>query len=102
MNGILIAGVVVVALAIFWLVLQSFQGRQKNEAMESQMNELRRDLQTIANSQAKSSGQIETIAKSVAQRLDSFTPTLQEAIKNSAQITGQLTSDAQARMAGEL
>jgi DNA recombination protein RmuC len=102
MNGILIAAVIVVALAVFWLVLQGSQGRQKNEAMESQMNELRRDLQTIATSQAKTTGQLETIAKSVAQRLDSFTPTLQEAIKNSAQITGQLTSDAQARMAGEL
>lgn len=102
MNGILIAAVIVVALAVLWLVLQSLQGRQKNDAMESQMNELRRDLQTIATSQAKSTGQLETIAKGVAQRLDSFTPTLQEAIKNSAQITGQLTSDAQARMAGEL
>jgi DNA recombination protein RmuC len=102
MNGILIAAVIVVALAVFWLVLQGSHGRQKNEAMESQMNELRRDLQTIATSQAKTTGQLETIAKSVAQRLDSFTPTLQEAIKNSAQITGQLTSDAQARMAGEL
>jgi len=102
MNGILIAAVIVVALAVFWLVLQGSQGRQKNEVMESQMNELRRDLQTIATSQAKTTGQLETIAKSVAQRLDSFTPTLQEAIKNSAQITGQLTSDAQARMAGEL
>ena len=102
MNGILIAAVMVVALAVLWLVLQSLQGRQKNEAMESQMHELRRDLQTIATSQANSTGQLETIAKSVAQRLDSFTPTLQEAIKNSAQITGQLTSDAQARMAGEL
>ena len=102
MTGLLIAAIVVVAMAIFWLALQSFQGRQKNAAMESQMNELRRDLQAIGNSQAKSTGQLETIAKNVAQRLDSFTPTLQEAIKNSAQITGQLTSDAQARMAGEL
>jgi DNA recombination protein RmuC len=102
MNGLLIAAVMVVALAVFWLVLRSLEGRQKGEALESQMNELRRDLQTIANSQAKSTGQLETIANSVAQRLESFTPTLQEAIKNSAQITGQLTSDAQARMAGEL
>jgi DNA recombination protein RmuC len=45
---------------------------------------------------------METIAKSVAQRLDSVTPALQDAIKNSAQITGQLTSDAQTRMADEL
>src|SRR5213082_694258 len=102
MNGLLIAAVIVVALAVFWLVLRNLQGRQKNEVVESQMNELRRDLQTIATSQAKTTGQLETIAKSVAQRLDSFTPTLKEAIKNSAQITGQLASDAQARMAGEL
>src|SRR5262245_19091195 len=102
MNGLLIGAAIVVALAVFWVVLPSLRGREKDEALESQMNELRRDLQTIANSQAKSTGQLETIAKSVAQRLDSFTPTLQEAIKNSAQITGQLTSDAQARMAGEL
>jgi DNA recombination protein RmuC len=45
---------------------------------------------------------MEAIAKGVAQRLDSVAPALQEAIKNSAQITGQLTSDAQARMADEL
>jgi len=45
---------------------------------------------------------LETIAKGVAQRLDSVTPALQEAIKNSAQITGQMTSDAQTKMAGEL
>ena len=102
MNGLLIGAAIVVALAVFWVVLQSLRGREKDEALESQMNELRRDLQTIANSQAKSSGQLETIADNVAKRLDSFTPTLQEAIKNSAQITGQLTSDAQARMAGEL
>src|SRR5437667_8382312 len=100
MNAFLIGGVILVL--VIWLALQNLQSRQKSGAIESQMNELRRDLQTIATSQAKTTGQLETIAKSVAQRLDSFTPTLQEAIKNSAQITGQLTSDAQARMAGEL
>ena len=63
---------------------------------------MRRDLQTIATSQASSTGQLETIAKSVAQRLDGVTPTLQDAIKNSAQITGQMTSDAQTKMADEL
>jgi DNA recombination protein RmuC len=45
---------------------------------------------------------LETIAKGVAQRLDSVAPALQEAIKNSAQITGQMTSDAQTKMADEL
>src|SRR6202165_2520291 len=102
MNAFLIGGVILVALLVLWLALQSLESRQKSGAMESQMNELRRDLQTIATSQASSTGQLETIAKSVAQRLDSVTPTLQDAIKNSAQITGQMTSDAQTKMADEL
>src|SRR5216683_412460 len=102
MNAFLIAGVILVAILVVWLVWQSLQGRQKSSVIESQMNELRRDLQTIATSQARSTGQLETIAKSVAQRLDSVAPALQEAIKNSAQITGQMTSDAQTKMADEL
>jgi DNA recombination protein RmuC len=102
MNAFLIGGVILVAILVIWLALQSLQGRQKSGAIESQMNELRRDLQTIATSQAQSTGQLETIAKSVAQRLDSVTPALQDAIKNSAQITGQMTSDAQTKMADEL
>ncbi len=102
MNAVLISAVIVVALLVLWLVLQSSQSRQKSGAIESQMNELRRDLQTIATSQAQSTGQLETIAKGVALRLDSVTPALQDAIKNSAQITGQMTSDAQSKMADEL
>jgi DNA recombination protein RmuC len=102
MNAFLIAGVILVAILVLWLALQTLQSRQKSGAIESQMNELRRDLQTIATSQAQSTGKLETIAKSVAQRLDSVTPALQDAIKNSAQITGQMTSDAQTKMADEL
>jgi DNA recombination protein RmuC len=102
MTGVLIAAVILVAVLVLWLVIQGAQGRQKGAALESQMNELRRDLQTIATSQASSTGQLETIAKNVTQRLDSVTPALQDAIKNSAQITGQMTSDAQTKMADEL
>ena len=102
MTAFLIGVVILVAALVLWLVLQSSRGRQKSEAIESQMNELRRDLQTIATAQAQSTGQLETIAKSVAQRLDSVTPALQDAIRNSAQITGQMTSDAQTKMADEL
>lgn len=102
MTGVLIGVAIVVALAVLWLVFESLGSRQKDETLESQMNELRHDLQNMATAQAKSTGQMEAIAKSVAQRLDSVTPALQEAVKNSAQITGQLASDAQARMAAEL
>src|SRR6266705_1435939 len=102
MNAFLIGGVILEAILVIWMALQNVQGRQKSGAIESQMNELRRDLQTIATSQASSTGQLEAIAKNVAQRLDSVAPALQDAIKNSAQITGQITSDAQTKMAGEL
>jgi len=102
MNAFLIGGVILVAILMIWLAFETLQGRQKSGAIESQMTELRRDLQTIATSQAQSTGQLETIAKSVAQRLDSVAPALQDAVKNSAQITGQMTSDAQNKMADEL
>ncbi len=102
MNAFLIGGVMLVAILVIWLAFETLQGRQKSGAIESQMTELRRDLQTIATSQAQSIGQLETIAKSVAQRLDSVAPALQDAVKNSAQITGQMTSDAQTKMADEL
>ncbi len=102
MNAFLIGGVMLVAILVIWLAFETLQGRQKSGAIESQMTELRRDLQTIATSQAQSTGQLETIAKSVAQRLDSVAPALQDAVKNSAQITGQMTSDAQNKMADEL
>lgn len=102
MIGVLIGVAGLVALAVLWLVLASRESRQKNETLESQINELRRDLQNMATAQAKSTGQMEAIARNVAQRLDSVTPALQEAVKNSAEITGQLASDAQSRMAAEL
>jgi DNA recombination protein RmuC len=102
MNAFLIGGVILVTILMIWLAFETLQGRQKSGAIESQMTELRRDLQTIATSQAQSTGQLETIAKSVAQRLDNVAPALQDAVKNSAQITGQMTSDAQNKMADEL
>ncbi len=71
MNAFLIGGVILVTILMIWLAFETLQGRQKSGAIESQMTELRRDLQTIATSQAQSTGQLETIAKSVAQRLDS-------------------------------
>src|SRR5437762_255980 len=68
MSAVSIGVVILVAVLVLWLALETSQGRHKAEALESQMNELRRDLQTIATSQASSTGQLETIAKSVAQR----------------------------------
>jgi DNA recombination protein RmuC len=87
--------VVAITLAILvlglvaWQVLQSTQGQQKNAVLESQMSELRHDLQTIATAQAQSTGQIATIGQSVSQRLESVTRALQDGVANSAQIATQ-------------
>src|SRR6202790_2211829 len=89
MNGVLIGVVIVVVALVVWLVLQSTQSQRKSDALESQMSELRRDLQTIATAQAQSTGQMATIGQSVSQRLESVTKALQDGVSNSAQIAVQ-------------
>jgi DNA recombination protein RmuC len=102
MNAAFIAAVFLVAGLVLWSVLQNAAAQRKSATLETQLTELRRDLQTITSAQAQSTGQMETIAKNVSQRLDSVTPALQDAIRNSAQITGQISADAQSKMATEL
>jgi DNA recombination protein RmuC len=89
MTPVLIGVVIVVAALVLWLVLQTSQEQKKNALLEGQMNELRRDLQTMATAQAQSSGQMATIGQSVAQRLESVTKALQDGVSNSAQIATQ-------------
>jgi DNA recombination protein RmuC len=102
MTEVLIGIAVLVVLLVLWLVLQGSQSQKKNQILESQMTELRRDLQSITSVQAQSAGQMEAVAKNVTQRLDSIAPALQDAIKNSAQITGQIAQQAQSAMAVDL
>jgi DNA recombination protein RmuC len=101
MSGIWIV-VAVFGLAILGLVIrvlvQSSQDQQKGEGLESQMNELRRDLLTLSTSQAKSSAKMETIADTVASRLEAVTNALQKGVTDSAEIT----SHAQTAMSTEL
>jgi DNA recombination protein RmuC len=89
MNVVLIGVVIVVAGLVLWLVLQTSQEQKKNAALEGQLNELRRDLQTIGTAQAQSTGQMATIGRSVSQRLESVTKALQDGVSNSAQIATQ-------------
>jgi DNA recombination protein RmuC len=89
MTGVLIGVVILVAGLVLWLVLKTSQGQKKNALVEGQMNELRRDVQTMAMAQAQSSGQIATIGQSVSQRLESVTKALQDGVSNSAQIATQ-------------
>jgi DNA recombination protein RmuC len=89
MNVVLIGVVILVAGLVLWLVLQTSQERRKSGVLETQMNELRRDLQTMAMAQAQSTGQMATIGQSVSQRLESVTRALQDGVSNSAQIATQ-------------
>lgn len=89
MNTVLIGAVIVVAVLVLRLVLQTSQEQRKSGLLEAQMNELRRDLQTMAMAHAQSSGQMANIGQSVAQRLESVTKALQDGVSNSAQIATQ-------------
>lgn len=98
MTTLLAIGLFVVLVLVVWLALQSAQSRQRSSGVESQVSELRRDLQTIATAQAQSAGQIATIGQTVTQRLESVNQTLQQSVSQSAQLSAQ----SQAAMAGEL
>lgn len=94
-------GLVLLGLVV-WVLVQNTQDQRKNDALEAQMNELRRDLLTLSTSQAQSSAKMETIANTVAVRLEAVTSAVQQGAKNSAEITSQITSQAQNAMSNEL
>ena len=89
MNALLIGVAILVAALVLWLVLQSSQGQKKSAVLESQLSELRRELGTIATSQAQSAGKVDAIGQSVTQRLDSVSKALQDGVKDSANISAQ-------------
>jgi DNA recombination protein RmuC len=87
---------------VVWVLMQNTQDHKKNDALEAQMNELRRDLLTLSTSQVQSSTKMETIAATVAARLEAVTIAVQQGATKSAEITSQITSQAQAAMSNEL
>lgn len=89
MTVVAITLAILVVALVGWQMLHATQNQKKGDVLESQMSELRRDLQTIATAQAQSSGQIATIGQNVAQRLESVTRALQDGVSNSAQIATQ-------------
>jgi DNA recombination protein RmuC len=89
MTVVAITMAILVLALVAWQMLHSTQSQGKSDVLESQMSELRRDLQTIATAQAQSSGQIATIGQSVSQRLESVTKALQDGVSSSAQIATQ-------------
>jgi len=88
MSGILIAALFVVVVLVVWLALQNLSA-QKSKTIESQMNELRRDLQTMATAQAQSAGQITALTSSVTTRLDSVSKSLTDGVAQSADISSR-------------
>jgi DNA recombination protein RmuC len=89
MGGVLIGVAIVVAALVLWLVFRTSQEQKKSALLVGQMNELRRDLQTIGTAQAQSSGQMASIGQSVSQRLESVTKALRDGVSDSAQIATQ-------------
>ncbi|MGA2429942.1 MAG: DNA recombination protein RmuC [Candidatus Acidiferrum sp.] len=89
MNVALIGIAILLAALVIWLVLQNARSEKKGQTLENQLGELRRDLQTIATSHAQSTGQIQTIGQTVAQRLESVTSALRDGVTNSAHIASQ-------------
>ena len=89
MPGILIAAVFVVVVRVVWVALQTLSAQKKSETVETQMNELRRDLQTVATAQAQAAGQITTLTSSVTTRLDAVSRSLTDGVAKSADISAQ-------------
>lgn len=98
MNAVLLGMLILVAALVVWLAWQNSQSRLKNSALEMQLGELRRDLQTIATGQAQNSGKIDTISQTVAQRLDSVDASLKQGVAQAASMTAQ----SQTAMADQL
>ncbi len=98
MNALPIGVSILVAALVLWLVFQSAREQQKNAALESQLSELRRELQSLATNQAQSAGKVDAIGHSVTQRLDSVSKALQDGVKDSANISAQ----SQAAMRDEI
>src|SRR6266851_10100778 len=89
MSGILIAGLLVVVALVIWVALQSLGAQKKSQVIESQMSELRHDLQSVATAQAQATGQITALASTVTQRLDMVGKSLTDGVVQSAAISAQ-------------
>jgi len=95
--GIVVALVVVVVLLV-WLLLQAAQNRKREEESRARMEQLQRDLQTLAGQTQNFSQQIGQLGQNVTQSLEGVTGALQRGVTDSATIAAQ----AQSAMAGEL
>jgi len=87
---------------VVWVLLQNTRDQKNNQQLESQMNDLRRDLVGLLTAQAQTSSKMETIFNAVNTRLEAVTTAVQQGTSDSAKITSQITSQAQTAMSTEL
>ena len=105
MNAIAIVGAIFALLLVgllLRLLTQTAQDQKKSQVLESQINELRRDLLSLSSTQAQSSGKMETLAGTVASRLEAVTAALKDGVKDSAEVSSKITAESQAAMSQEL
>jgi len=87
---------------VVWVLLQNTRDQKNNQQLESQMNDLRRDLVGLLTAQVQTSSKMETIFNAVNSRLEAVTTAVQQGTSDSAKITSQITSQAQTAMSTEL
>ncbi|OLD61935.1 MAG: hypothetical protein AUI53_03575 [Acidobacteria bacterium 13_1_40CM_2_60_7] len=98
MSALIIGLVLVAAALLLWLLWQSAQRRRDDVDARARMEQLQRDLQTLAGHTQSFTQQFGVLGQTVAQRLESVTQALQKGVTDSAQIAAQ----AQSAMSGEL
>jgi DNA recombination protein RmuC len=98
MNVVLIGTLLAVVLLALWLFVQSSQGSRKDQEARARMEQLQRDLQTLAGQTQNFSQQLGQLSQNVTTSLEGVTGALQKGVTDSATIASQ----AQTAMAGEL
>lgn len=98
MNAVLIAVVIVVAFLVLWLLLQASQNRKKEAEARARMEQVQRDVQSLAGQTQNFGQQIGQLGQNLAKSLEGVTGALQKGVTDSASIAAQ----AQTAMAGEL
>lgn len=97
--NILLAVLVAVAVVLAgWFFLQGAQSRRKEEEGRARIEQLQRDLQTLAGQTQNFSQQLGQLSQNVTKSLEGVTGALQKGITDSANIAAQ----AQSAMTGEL
>jgi DNA recombination protein RmuC len=98
MNVVVIGTVLAIVLLALWLFFQSSQSRRKDEEARARMEQLQRDLQTLAGQTQNFSQQLGQLSQNVTKSLEGVTGALQKGVTDSATIAAQ----AQTTMVGEL